>query len=392
MLPLYYAYGVFGFTFAFISVAVQFTMVNTYHFEPAENAIAWSIVSVPWIFKPLYAIMSDKPLFGYRRSYISIAAFICGIIFACSPSIIIGKKSLVSVLVACSLFVCIADVGCDSIMVEFSKQRDISSICWFARNIGVLLATGMSGIVYTYIGFGPILRMTAIPLFILSLTIWDLPEKRKKYIPATKVVGNALQTVKGMWKLLLFILIVNTTPELSALIFYKLQLTLTPIDISITGLVAAGSACVVSAGYQFWKGINPAVVMSMWFNVIATGLAFAISVGAPAFNYAIARNIFKSLSAMLFTLPVVIHTTKQCKEGSEGTTYSIVMSWLNLTAILSEAVEGTVANAIGITQIDMSMLSSFCLASFGLAFIPIVLFKLIGDVFERSGASSQILP
>jgi hypothetical protein len=392
MLPLYYAYGVFGFTFAFISVAVQFAMVNTYHFEPAENAIAWSIVSVPWIFKPLYAVMSDKPLFGFRRSYISVAAFVCGIIFACSPSVITGKKSLVTVLTACSFFVCIADVGCDSMMVEFSKQKDISSTCWFARNVGVLLATGMSGIVYTYIGFGPILRITSIPLFILSLTIWDLPEKRKKYIPATKVVVNALQTVRGMWKLLLLILVVNSTPELSTILFYKLKLTLTPIDISITGLVAAGSTCVVSAGYQFWKGISPSVVMSMWLNVIATALAFAISVGAPAFDYAIARNIFKSTSSMLFILPIVIHTTKKCTEGSEGTTYSIIMSWLNLTAILSEAVEGTVANAVGITQTDMSTLSSFCLASFGLAFIPIVAFKLIGDVFERPGASSQILP
>jgi hypothetical protein len=392
MLPLYYAYGVFGFTFAFISVAVQFTMVDTYHFEPAENALAWSIVSVPWIFKPIYALMSDKPLFGYRRSYISTAAFICGIIFAYSPSIIIGKKSLVSVLTTCSFFICIADVGCDSMMVEYSKQKDISSICWFARNFGVLVATGMSGVAYTHIGFEPILRITAIPVFMLALFIWDLPEKRKKHLPITTIIGNALETIKNMWKLLLFILITNITPELSSILFYKLELTLNPVNISIIGLAAAGTACVVSAGYQFNRSIQGAVIISMWINVVAAGLAFAISIGAPPYEYAIARGVFKSIASMLFTLPIIIHTTKQCTEGAEGTTYSIVMSWMNLTAIVSEAIEGAVVNAVGITQNDLSMMSTFCFAALCMAFVPLVAYKLIGDVFGRANASSQIIP
>jgi hypothetical protein len=390
MLPLYYAYGVFGFTFAFISVAVQFTMLDTYHFEPAENAIAWSVVSVPWIFKPIYALMSDKPLFGYRRSYISIAAFICGIIFAYSPSIIIGKKSLVSVLTTCSFFICIADVGCDSMMVEYSKQNDISATCWFARNVGVLVATGISGIAYTHIGFEPILRITAIPVFVLALFIWDLPEKRKKHLPTTKIIKNAFATVKGMWKLLLFILISNITPELSSILFYKLKLTLNPVDISIIGLAAAGTACVVSAGYQFSHSIRGAVIVSMWLDVVAAGLAFAIAVGAPPYDYAIARAIFKAVASMLFTLPIIIYTTKQCQEGSEGTTYSIVMSWMNLTGIISEAIEGTVVNAIGITQTDLSMMSTFCLAALGITFVPLVAYKLIGDVFETRSSVTPV--
>jgi hypothetical protein len=364
-------------------------MVNTYHFEPAENAIAWSVVSVPWIFKPIYALMSDKPLFGYRRSYISIAAFICGIIFAYSPSIIIGKKSLVSVLTTCSFFICIADVGCDSMMVEYSKQNDISSTCWFARNVGVLVATGISGIAYTHIGFEPILRIAAIPVFALALFIWDLPEKRKKHLPATKIVKNAFATVKGMWKLLLFILISNITPELSSILFYKLELTLNPVDISIIGLAAAGTACVVSAGYQFSRSIRGAVIVSMWLDVVAAGLAFAIAVGAPPYDYAIARAIFKAVASMLFTLPIIIYTTKQCQEGSEGTTYSIIMSWMNLTGIISEAIEGSVVNAIGITQTDLSMMSTFCLAVLGITFVPLVAYKLIGDVF---GPRSSVTP
>lgn len=385
MIQLYYAYSVFGFTFAFISVAVQFTMVNKYHFEPAENAYAWSIVSLPWVFKPIYALVSDRPLFGYRRSYISAAAFLCGILLAYSPSIIVGKKSMVAVLTTCSFFICVADVGCDSMMVEFAKQQEsIASMCWFARNLGVLLATGMSGVAYTNMGFAPILRITAIPVFILALFIWDLPEKRKKHIPITKVVTAALATVRGMWRLMLFIAVANITPELSSIIFYKLELTLTPMDISVVALASAITACAVSAVYQCWRGIETAVIVSMWANILATATAFAIALGAPAFECAAVRNIFKAVAGMLLTLPIVVHTSKRCPEGSEGTTYSIVMSWMNLTNILSETIEGTVVNAVGITQTNLGMMATFCFAATCIAFVPPVAFKLIGDVFDVS--------
>ena len=385
MIQLYYAYGVFGFTFAFISVAVQFTMVDKYHFEPAENAYAWSIVSLPWVFKPIYALVSDRPLFGYRRSYISAAAFLCGILLAYSPSIIVGKKSMVAVLTTCSFFICVADVGCDSMMVEFAKQQEsVASMCWFARNLGVLLATGMSGVAYTHMGFAPILRITAIPVFILALFIWDLPEKRKKHIPLTKVVTAALATVRGMWRLMLFIAVANITPELSSIIFYKLELTLTPMDISVVALASAITACAVSAVYQCWRGIETAVIVSMWANILATATAFAIALGAPAFECAAVRNIFKAVAGMLLTLPIVVHTSKRCPEGSEGTTYSIVMSWMNLTNILSETIEGTVVNAVGITQTNLGMMATFCFAATCIAFVPPVAFKLIGDVFDVS--------
>lgn len=390
MIQLYYAYGVFGFTFAFISVAVQFTMVEKYHFEPAENAYAWSIISLPWVFKPVYAVVSDRPLFGYRRSYISAAAFLCGILLAYSPSIIVGKKSLVTVLTTCSFFVCVADVGCDSMMVEFAKQREsVASTCWFSRNLGVLLATGMSGVAYTHMGFAPILRITSIPVFVLALLIWDLPEKRKKHTPITKVVTAALTTVGGMWKLMLFIAVANCTPELSSIIFYKLELTLTPMDLSIVALASAITACLVSAVYQCWQGVETAVIVAMWTNVLATGVAFAIALGASPFECAAVRNVFKAVAGMLLTLPIVVHTSRKCPEGSEGTTYSIVMSWMNLTSILSETVEGAIVNAVGITQTNLDMMATFCFAATCIAFVPPVAFRLIGDVFD---VSEQRLP
>ena len=57
---LYLAYAVYGFTFAFISLAVQYELVNTFKYDASSLAFAWSSISAPWTLKPLYGYISDK--------------------------------------------------------------------------------------------------------------------------------------------------------------------------------------------------------------------------------------------------------------------------------------------------------------------------------------------
>jgi hypothetical protein len=382
MVPLYYAYGVFGFTFAFISIAVQFTMVDKYHFQPAENAYAWAIIALPWVFKPIYAVMSDKPIFGFRRSYISVAAFACAVLFAYSPTLVIGKKSMVAVLTICSLFLCIADVGCDSMLVEMVRHEPVKgtlqSRCWLARNVGNLGATCLSGFVYSTIGFEPVLRITSIPIFVLALCIWDIPEKHRISLPTKEIITSSLLAVKKMWKLLFFILIVNMVPEVSNILFYKLkQSNVGPNQMAIVSVAGSVSACATAAAYQLYKGGKGAIVVSLISGSVASSLALAISLGASAFEFAIARSAFMAIASMLLTLPIVIHTATLCPEGSEGTTYSIVMSWMNLTAILSESIEGLVTSAMGITDDNLSAMSYFCSVALMMSIVPFVFLKIL---------------
>ena len=66
MCALYFAYSMYGFTFAFSAIAIQYTMVDHFHFTPAEISYTAGIISSPWMIKPLYGVMIDKyPLLGY---------------------------------------------------------------------------------------------------------------------------------------------------------------------------------------------------------------------------------------------------------------------------------------------------------------------------------------
>lgn len=373
--PLYYAYFVFGFTFSFIAVAVQFHLVDTLNISPAENTYLWAIVSAPWMFKPVYGALSDKT--GYRRTYISVGAFLCGVLLVYTPNISADKTGLTVALTLVSLFLCIADVGCDSMMVEFARSdKGIQSRCWLARNIGGLAATGLSGVVYKVLGFGPILRLAAAPPLAMALYIWELPEMRTR--GSTVVLKKSFVAFLGMWKLLLFVLICSMVPETGNILFFKLKdRGLDPLAFSVISVAGSLTACLVAFVYQFLPNSIEAVRLSLCLGVGSAACALMITLGGNAFELAIARSVLNGAGAMLMLLPIVIYTAKQCPEGAEGTTYSMVMAWLNFTTIVSETIEGRVILGMGITENDLSRLAVFFAGGIVLSTIPFCFLSLL---------------
>ena len=57
--------------------AIAFLFKDTFGLEPDKLSYIYSIVSIPWLFKPIFGYISDTyPIFGYRRkSYLLIFSF-----------------------------------------------------------------------------------------------------------------------------------------------------------------------------------------------------------------------------------------------------------------------------------------------------------------------------
>jgi len=373
MIPLYLAYAVFGFTFSFISISVQFTMVDKYGFEPAENAYAWALISLPWVFKPLYAVAADHHLFVYRRFQISIGGFLSAMSFALSPSAMTDKSSFVAILTMSSLFLCVSDVACDSLMVQLSKHNtDIQSNCFLARNLGKFIATGLSGVAYR-LGIDIVLMCTSIPIFTMSLYIWNLPEQVKAPNNVSNILWTSVLAIKKMWRLMLFILVSSVVPEINSVLFYKLKASgITPIQFSVVGLVGSACSCIVAYVYQYWRGFKCTIMVGLCISIAGGLCAIAISNGCDPYIYAIARSMCNACASTLITLPIIYYVSKHCPVGSEGTTYSFVMAWLNLTSVVSETIEGSIVQYIGITDNDLSLLTTFCTVGSVLTVVPIL--------------------
>jgi hypothetical protein len=121
---------------------------------PLQIALFTAVMALPWVLKPLLALLSDfAPLFGSRRrSYLTLstaaAALGLGVLyFVPLPP---GETGLLLVLLFVpTLGIAFTDVLADGLMIEVGKPRGLvgrlQSVQWFAAYLALLLAGVLGG-------------------------------------------------------------------------------------------------------------------------------------------------------------------------------------------------------------------------------------------------------
>lgn len=340
MLSLYFAYAVYGFTFAFLGLSVQYELVNKYDYGPSELAFAWSSVSLPWAFKPLYGYISDR--FG-RRICVSIGSMLSGLCLAYLPSF---GKNLVLGLTLASLFMCFADVASDCIVVINTKKygKTLQSTCWTARSFGGMVGTGLSGFAYKFMGFSTV-QISSIGLFMLSLIIWNINEP----VRTKSSFKDAFKSVWKMRHILLIAIFTELMPGISNALFPTIKSKLEPIEISMTSIIGSLTACFVSYFYQYMTNdryvLRSAVVLSILSGIIA----FC----TYNMEYILIMECFRSVVGgfvgMFFVLPLVTQAASMSSDGSEGVSYALFVSIMNLSGVFGETFEGILLKRINDT-------------------------------------------
>lgn len=331
MISLYFAYSVYGFTFAFLGLSVQYELVNNYNYGPADLAFAWSSVSLPWAFKPLYGYISDK--FG-RRICVSVGAMASALCLAYLPYF---KEHLVLGLTLASLFMCFADVASDCIVVINTKKygKTLQSTCWTARSFGGMIGTGLSGVAYKLMGF-PTVQVSSIGLFLLSLIIWNIDEPAQ----TQSTFKDAFRSVWKMRYLLLIAIFTELMPEIDNSLFPTIQSKLEPIEISMTSIIGSLTACFVSFFYQYVKNDRFIMRVAVLLSIVSGGLAFVTYTAEHIFWVESIRSILGGFINMFFVLPLVTQAASMSSDGSEGVSYALFVSIMNLSGVVGETCEG----------------------------------------------------
>ena len=351
MLSLYFAYAVYGFTFAFLGLSVQYELVNKYGYGPSELAFAWSSVSLPWAFKPLYGYISDR--WG-RRICVSIGTMLSGLCLAYSPYF---KDQLVLGLTLSSLFMCFADVASDCIVVINTKKfgKSLQSTCWTARSFGGMLGTGLSGVAYKLIGFTTV-QVSSIGLFLLSLVIWNIKEP-----PKTKSkFKDAFRSVWKMRHLLLVAVFTELMPGVNTPLFPIVKTKLEPIEISMTSIIGSLTACFVSFFYQYMTNNRLLMRIAVLLSIVSGFLALGTYTMKHVFFIECVRSILAGFVNMFFVLPLVTEAAKMSSDGSEGVSYALFVSLMNLAGVVGETGEGLLfrgLNDVGLFIVVASVIS-----------------------------------
>ena len=122
-LLLFYA-GI-GFLFEFPSIAMRFWMIEDMQISPARMSAIGGVAAIPWCLKPVYGFISDAfPIFGERRRpYVFIGCIGSTICWWIMPWAVENTFLATCLMFLGSLFICVADVAADSILVTIETSQ-----------------------------------------------------------------------------------------------------------------------------------------------------------------------------------------------------------------------------------------------------------------------------
>ena len=193
-------------------------------------------------------------------------------------------------------------------------------------------------------GYANVLRVASIGPFLLAIMIWEIEEP----VIVKSSVKLALKSVYNMRKIILIAVFFGLMPEIGNALFPTIKQKLDPVEISLVSVTGSFTACVIAFFYQYTENLfetplKIAVVLSMLAGI----LAFWTYTGSTPFASEIIRSIVGGIDGMLFVLPMVTRAAELSSDGSEGVSYALFVSIMNLSGVVGEVLEGAVINWIG---------------------------------------------
>lgn len=374
-----------------VSQPLQFFFKEALGLDPAQVTEYLSILTFPWIIKPLYGLLSDYvPLLGYRRkTWLMTMNGIAALGFLwlsglTAPAMIVTAMMLTAFGTAAS------DVIVDALMVEKGKALNATgrfqSVQWFWFYVAAIGTSLLGGYLCGIFTPGKALSIAAMitclaPLTVLVVSWFIIKEEKAKvnltglkqtfWKPLSSVkplylvligivmVGGffylgttaiwalpfivalfALRT-KTLWFVAVFIALWNFSPSFGTPMYYHMVDTLkfSQDFIGQLGAISAVGSVFGALAYGRYfakKTFKFQLIFCVITGVIGTiSYLTLISPTEYAKEIAIALNLVFGLTGMVAVLTVLTVAARACPEESEGFTFAALMSINNAATQVS---------------------------------------------------------
>lgn len=338
-----------------ISQPLSFYMKEVLHFDEAQSTSYLAVLTLPWIIKPLYGLVSDFiPLFGYRRkSWLLLLNVISAGAFFWLTGLDEPSK-IVFALLLTAFGTAASDVIVDALMVEngqkFNMVGKFQSVQWFwfyAAQIATSLAGGwLASMSDPGTGLHVAAMITMFAPATVAVASWLLvkEDKAKMNLEQLKATTGGLKqafTSKTLWAAVLFLAFWNFSPSFGTPMYYHMTDTLKFSQTFIGQLGALGSIGSLIGAWMYGKWftkrtLNYQLIFAISSGAIGTFAYLSVVTLTPysAFLMGTLSFVF-GIAGAIASLTTLSLAGRSCPPNAEGFTFAALMSVNNGFAQLS---------------------------------------------------------
>lgn len=344
----YFAQGL-GQAGGLINQPLNYYLKSGLGLNPAQVSEYLAILTLPWVIKPVYGLVSDfLPLFGYRRKTWLI---VVNLVAALGFLWVTGLTEVGTVIAALTLTafgIASSDVIIDALMVENGERLDMiarfQGVQWFWFKIATILTALTGGYLASMFEPASALHVAATitmlgPLAVIIASYLVVREERStislaQFRETSKSLLHALKS-PTLQIAAVFLSLWCFSPAFNTPLYYHMVDTLGFEQSYIGKLNALTAVGGVMGAYVFLRFFtDKTVVYRAVFSLCAgiTGVLCYLSLTQPhdySAALAIPLNIFVGLVQQIGTLTILSMAASACPPKAAGFAFAVLMSLYN---------------------------------------------------------------
>lgn len=307
-----------------------------------------AVLTVPWIIKPLYGLISDFfPLFGYRRkSYLFLMNGLATAGFLWLTGLT-ATDLIVAALVLTALGIAASDVLVDAIMVEKGQHtgqiKRFQSQQWLWFNVAAITVGLLGGWLSDVLAPASALHTAALitacaPAGVLIATAFLVREDKTAMHPAllqssTASLLSALKS-RTLWIVAGFLAFWNFSPSFGTPMYYHMvdRLQFDQSFIGQLGSVTSVGSVLGAYVYQRYLAARFSATTLIYLSILLGTLSTAAYVLLADRQSAVILSFMTGLVGMVPFLTMLSLAAAACPPHAEGFTFAALMSVFNATS------------------------------------------------------------
>jgi MFS family permease len=370
-----------------IAQPLSFYLKQVHGWTALQVTAFLAIFNFPWIIKPIYGVLSDLvPLFGYRRKGYLIAANVVAAGAYLWSTQLTAPSQLVWTLQLTAYAMAISSTVCGAVLVENGQRLGESGRFvnqqWLWFNAAAMASAIIGGQLVQWLPPTSALHAAAAivavaPVAVLFGTLFLIPEERTRIdAPALRDTLRGLAAAlrkRELWIVGMFLFLYYFSPGLATPLYYTMtdSLKFPQGYIGVLGSITSAGWVV---GALLYHRLFDSISSKRLLNLsIALGTVTTASY-LLLFNEASAAilSFCSGFSAMLATVATVTLAADYCPRRSEGFSFAVMMSLINLATASGDIVGSFLFDHLFHNALAPLILVSAAFTAFAFVLVPLL--------------------